>query len=280
MNKVQILVLAAVIALGVSIFVFGKKTVLTQEASLTPTVEAGRGMDANAVLDIAASGLKEEEKAKLDPITLALDTVQNTAQKAALHRSLAAFWDTKGEWAAAAVHYDKAATLEPEAVHFMIAGSRYQAAAEMTADTILSNFLFSSAISNMEKATELSPDDLDMKADLANAIVTGTAAPMKGIQSLLDIVKLDPKHLKANAHLARLAITSGQHDKAVERYTNLINWYPAYADAYLGLGEAYFNLGNQEAAIRNLEQYKGLTKDESVHNQIDAFINQIKSSTP
>jgi tetratricopeptide (TPR) repeat protein len=60
----------------------------------------------------------------------------------------------------------------------------------------------------------------------------------------------------------------------------LINWYPAYADAYLGLGEAYYNSGQLEAAVKNLEQYKGLVRDEQVIAQVDEFIGKIKSSTP
>lgn len=279
MNKQQIIVVSAVLALGLSIYFFGKMTVLTQDTT-APVMEASRGMDNDALLEIAASNLKPEEREKLTPIMAALDTVKNDLQKAGLHRSLAAFWDTKSEWAAAGVHYQAAAEADPQAVNYMVAGSRYQAAAEVANDTLLSGFLFNNAISNMEKATQLAPNDLDMKSDLAIVIVTGTAAPMRGIQSLLDIVKQEPKHLKANAHLARLAITSGQHDKAVERYTNLIAWYPAFADAYLGLGEAHFNLGNKEAAIKSLEQYKGLVRDESVNTQIDVFINKIKSSTP
>jgi len=278
MNKQQLFILFALLALGLSIFFFGKMTVLTQDTT-APIIEASRGMDNEALLEIAASSLKSEEREKLIPIMAALDTVKIALQKAALHRSLAAFWDTKSEWAAAGVHYLAAADLDPQAVNYMVAGSRYQAAAELANDTLLSGFLYLSAISNMEKATQLAPNDLDMQSDLANVIVIGTAAPMRGIQALLDIVKQEPKHLKANTYLARLAITSGQHDKAVERYTNLIAWYPAYADAYLGLGEAHFNLGNKEAAIKSLEQYKGLVRDESVNNQIDAFINQIKSST-
>ena len=33
-------------------------------------------------------------------------------------------------------------------------------------------------------------------------------------------------------------------------------------------------------AVQNLEQYKGLVRDESVLAQVDMFIDQIKSSTP
>jgi len=162
----------------------------------------------------------------------------------------------------------------------MLAGSRFQAAAEMANDTLLRNFMFRKAVVAMENASSISPDDLDIKADLANVFVLSSPQPMQGIQRLLDIVKQEPKHLRANVHLARLAITSGQNDKAIERYQNLINWYPAYADAYLGLGEAYYNTGQLEPAIRNLEQYKGLVRDEQIIAQVDEFIAKIKSSTP
>jgi tetratricopeptide (TPR) repeat protein len=279
MNKTQYIVVLLCVVLGVSIYVFGKKTVLSQENAEVMMQPTG-GMSDDAVLEIAKSRLKPEELEKLTPITLALDTVNNPAQKAALHRAIASFWDTKGDYSASAVHYHRAAELVPEAVSFMLAGTRYQAAAELANDTLLSNFLYKQAIHTMEEATQLNPDDLDMRADLASVIVTATEQPMRGIQQLLDIVKQAPKHLKANMHLARLAVTSGQHDKAVERYNNIIGWYPAFADAYLGLGEAYYSQGQVNDAIRTLEQYKGLVRDEAITAQIDAFITQIRSSIP
>lgn len=280
MNKTQLIVLAACLALGISIFVFGKKTVLTQDTMAPEAMAASRGMDDNALLDIAKSSLQDEEKDKLQPVLAALDTVNAPLQRAGMLRSLAAFWDTKGQYAASALYHLQAADLVNEAPAFMLAGSRFQAAAEMANDTLLRNFLFSKAKSAMEKAAAISPEDLDIKADLANVVVLSSPQPMQGIQKLLDIVKQEPKHLRANVHLARLAITSGQNDKAIERYSNLINWYPAYADAYLGLGEAYYNSGQLEAAVKNLEQYKGLVRDEQVIAQVDEFIGKIKSSTP
>jgi tetratricopeptide (TPR) repeat protein len=280
MNKTQLVVVSACVALGVSIFVFGKKTVLTQDTLSPEAVVANSGMDETAVLDIAQSGLKPEEADKLKPILAALDTIEQPAQKAGMLRSIAAFWDTKGQYAAAAIYHLQAADLLKEAPLYMLAGSRFQAAAEMANDTLLRNFMFRKAVVAMENASSISPDDLDIKADLANVFVLSSPQPMQGIQRLLDIVMQEPKHLRANVHLARLAITSGQNDKAIERYQNLINWYPAYADAYLGLGEAYYNTGQLEPAIRNLEQYKGLVRDEQIIAQVDEFIAKIKSSTP
>lgn len=280
MNKTQLVVVFACVALGVSIFVFGKKTVLTQDTMAPEAVAATRGMDDEAVLEIAQSTLKPEETDKLTPILTALDTVNQPAQKAGMLRSIAAFWDTKGQYAASAIYHLQAADLLKEAPLYMLAGSRFQAAAEMANDTLLRNFMFRKATIAMESASSLAPEDLDIKADLANIFVMSSPQPMQGIQRLLDIVKEDPKHLRANVHLARLAITSGQNDKAVERYQNLVNWYPAYADAYLGLGEAYYNTGQLEPAIRNLEQYKGLVRDEQIIAQVDEFIAKIKSSTP
>ncbi|MFN3529071.1 MAG: tetratricopeptide repeat protein [Bacteroidia bacterium] len=278
MNKKQLSVIGLGGVLFVSLFVFGKKTVLTQD--LTAPVIERSGMDDQAVLTIAEGRLKAEELEKLQPIKLALDTVKQEQQAAALNRSMAAVWDTKGEYGAAAVYHLRAAELSPDALAYMLAGSRFQTAAELSNDTLLSSYFHRQAIASMEQATALDPNDLDMRADLANAIVTGTAQPMRGIQQLLDIVKEEPHHLKANVHLARLAITSGQHDKAVERFSNIIGWYPAFADAYLGLGEAYYNLGELDKAIQTLELYKGLVRDEGVIAQVDQYINSIKSSTP
>ena len=63
----------------------------------------------------------------------------------------------------------------------------------------------------------------DAKTGLGVTIVNGAGAPMEGIALLMDVVKKDPKNLKANMNLGLFAIKSGQFDKAITRFNDVIN---------------------------------------------------------
>jgi len=62
----------------------------------------------------------------------------------------------------------------------------------------------------------------------------------------------------------------------VARFRQIIEWYPAYPDAYLGLGEAYHEMGNSDSALYFLNQYKGLVPDPELHQQVDEYIRQFQ----
>lgn len=278
MSRLQLLLVGAALVLGVSIFLFGEMTVLKPNETKTAVQE--QSMDAEALLLISRSSLSTQEQDKLTTIEKALDTVNNPSQREALARSMAAFWETKNDWGAAAVWYERSAEAGKDANGHALAGTRFLAAADMVGDSVLLSYLHTSSIRNFEAASTLAPENLDIAADLGHALTIGTAAPMQGIQKLLGIVQQEPKHLKANFHLAQLAIRSEQYDKAVKRFNDILSWYPSFADAYLGLGEAYYKLGDKPKAIQALEDYKALSKDPAILAQVEAFLTQIKSSTP
>lgn len=278
MNRLQILLILACLALGLTIYLFGQKTVLKANEQAVAVEE--QPMNAESLLLISRSALSGEEQDKLDQIEKALDTVNNTAQQQALSRSMAAFWETKNDWGAAAVWYARAAAAGQDATGYALAGTRYLAAADMVSDSSMLRFLQAAAISSFESANQLAPDNLDIAADLGHARTIGSVAPMQGIQELLGIVQQEPRHLKANFHLAQLSIRSEQYDKAIKRFQDLLQWYPSFSDAYLGLGEAYYKSGEIARAVQALEDYKALSKDPAILAQVDAFLQQIKSSTP
>lgn len=80
-----------------------------------------------------------------------------------------------------------------------------------------------------------------------------------------------------NLALGRLAVVSGQYDKAAARLEKVVQLHPDNAEAYFHLAEAYRALGKKEEAIRALESCKLLVEDADFRAQIDSYINQIKN---
>ncbi len=282
MYKNQLAALVLCLLLGIVIYFFAErnnKSINKKDITTQQNKQKNVSGDENTLVKQAKERLNEPAKKEIDLLEKALAAVQTKSSKIIGTERIADFWQHETNFELSAIYLEKIANLEPDSAQYWSkAGTRFLAAADMETDTSQKSRLFEKAIFTMQKASTLQPDDNNLKADLANAITVGTAQPMQGVQTLLSIVDKEPKHLSANYYLGQLAIRSNQHDKAVARFKNIVEWYPAFPDAYLGLGESYYQSGQTNEAIKTLEQYKAMIKDPLVIQQIEAFIKQIKTN--
>jgi predicted Zn-dependent protease len=96
---------------------------------------------------------------------------------------------------------------------------------------------------------------------------------------LKQVEKVQPDHEFMNITLGRLALVSGQFDKAVVRLEKLIKLYPTNLEAYYYLSEAYRALGKKDQAISCLQDAKKyFLKVPEAQEQIDKLIQNIKQS--
>lgn len=94
----------------------------------------------------------------------------------------------------------------------------------------------------IESLLEANPNDLSLKNKLAMTLVT-TENPMSGIMVLREIVATDPINREALINLGLLSIQSGQFDRAVERFENLVAMDSSDFEAKLYLGVSYLETG-------------------------------------
>mgnify|MGYP001429450136 CR=1 FL=1 len=96
---------------------------------------------------------------------------------------------------------------------------------------------------------ELKSDD-DKQIDKALAIIDGGGAPMEGILLLKELAERegDP-NLDAIFLLGKLSVQSGQLDKAVERFNQVLEIVPNHLDATWELAMLNMKMGDLEAAI-------------------------------
>ncbi|MNY65305.1 Tetratricopeptide repeat protein [compost metagenome] len=93
---------------------------------------------------------------------------------------------------------------------------------------------------------------------------------------LMDVVKKDPKNLKANMSLGTFAMKSGQFDKAIIRFKSIIAMKPS-PDAYFYLGTSYENLGKNTEAIDAYEKSKKLAANATLSKFIDDKVIALKN---
>jgi cytochrome c-type biogenesis protein CcmH/NrfG len=102
----------------------------------------------------------------------------------------------------------------------------------------------------LEKAISLEPDNSQHKINLAlvYADLPPENNPMAGIQMLLDMNKKDPQDVEVIVRIGRLAIKTGQYDRAIERLKRALELDPQNKSAPCFLYQAYSGLGDQAKA--------------------------------
>ncbi|MGN6477045.1 MAG: tetratricopeptide repeat protein, partial [Flavipsychrobacter sp.] len=115
-----------------------------------------------------------------------------------------------------------------------------------------------------------------VKMALAAAYIEGAGETMQGVQLLLGIIREKPDNIPANLMLGRLAIQSGQFDKAVQRFETVLKQEPENTEAMYFLAEAYKGKGDKAKAIELFEKCKQLVNKPDFTKEIDQYINSFK----
>lgn len=120
--------------------------------------------------------------------------------------------------------------------------------------------------SELEKAVELDPSNLDAQVDLAVCIynINKIQPPenqmeiMKPVQILLSVNKANPDHADALLYLGKLAVESNQLDKAIERFKKLVSLQPQNPEYCMELSKAYGLKGDEQEAKKWAEKAREL----------------------
>ena len=115
--------------------------------------------------------------------------------------------------------------------------------------------------------------ELDQEVIDAVEIIQNGGAPMAGIQKLLRVIEKDPNHLGALRQLGFMSMQTGQYEKAVNRFSTIVEVNPEEAMAYYMLAQAYEGLNDKDEAITAYNKYVELEEDET---KIEAVKNRIK----
>jgi len=192
-------------------------------------------------------------------------------------KQLAQKWDDVEQAIPSAMYLELVANSEPVLSNWLAAGNRFLKAFETTQDSLVQPVMLQKANASFTKAMALDSNSTDAKTGLGITIVNGMGAPMSGIAMLLDVVSKEPKNLKANMNLGIFAIKSGQFDKAITRFNDIISHIKATPDAYFYLATAYESLGKNTQAIDAYLNSKKLAANPTLSNFIDKKVAELKN---
>jgi tetratricopeptide (TPR) repeat protein len=189
-------------------------------------------------------------------------------------QKLAQKWDDIEQTVPSALYLEIIANKEPGLKNWLLTGERFMKAFDLTRDSVLQPSLLQKANLAYKNAIQIDSANAEAKTGLGITIVNGMGAPMEGIAMLLEVVKKDPKNLKANMSLGTFAIKSGQFDKAILRFNDIIAQRPS-PDAYFYLATAYENLGKKKEAIAAYLNSKKLAANPTLSKFIDRRVEEL-----
>ena len=279
-NRKQIIVIGSVVVLmGLLLSLDIQGLVKPEESAPSSNAAATSAPVKSVSVDEVSVTAKEALNASLKKQLGDLEAKLKSAsegEKLTIQKQLAQQWDDVNQPTPAAFYYELIAEKESNFESWLKAGDKFTDAYQQSMDTLVQPALVQKAIGSYQKADKIKPNSLEVKTGLGIAYVSGTPNPMQGITLLLDVVKQDPKNLKANLNLGLFSMKSGQFDKAVERFKTVIDVAPS-AEAWFYLASSYESMNMNTEAIAAYLKTKEIAADPNMSQFVDRKVTELSN---
>lgn len=253
MLKLQTILLA--VGLGLfSLLYFG----LDFKPKKFASVERNRAMStkntdiSNLIRDVQ-SALSPSQAALLIALEREIEASTSDSLKSELLKQLSGKWFEYKQPHIAGFYAEQVAEIENTVEAWSITGTSFAATFKGPFEEKVKTYSLERAVTAFENAVSIDPEDIRSKVNLALCYVERPPEqnPMKGILMLLDYDKQYPDNPLVLLNLGRLAIQTGQYEKAIGRLERVVNIAPKNTQSYCLLAVAYEKVGNADKAALN-----------------------------
>ena len=279
--KKQYILACAGLVLVASLFFFGK-TVGPKKPSLAPAAEAAKIFDINQFITSAKAQLTPDQAISVSKMENGISRGDVQEQQIKAYYSLANFWkDSIKRFEPYAFYVSEASKLENSEKSLTFAAQLFLENLRQEHDEAKLSWETTQAIELFEKALQLDPENDDLKIGLGSAYVFGKGksgdpqATMKGISTLLSVVRKDSNNMKAQLVLGIGGFVSGQYDKSIERFKKVVAAQPNNIEAIAFLADTYAAKGDKAEAIKWYEISKRLANDPMYTKEVDSRIKAL-----
>ena len=266
----------------VLLFEFGVTKAPNKPATATPPMMGAQNslsasVDFSSILEKAKGTLSDGQRDSIESLELQLKKVHGDKEKAAMLETIASTWEKTGNILVAGKYFAEASSITSDKKTLEKSANLFYTGFPTTTDSLAKIFGAQEGVQAFQQLAKLDSTNYEYSIHEAVCYVDGLGQVMPGVLLLKKVEEKDPDNLEMNLILGRLAVVSGQYDKAITRLERVIKLDPTNAEAYFHLAEAYRAVGKKDDAIKSLEQCKKLVKDPAFSAQIDSYIQKIKN---
>ncbi len=178
-------------------------------------------------------------------------------------KQLSGIWFRVGSPIVAGIYAAQIAEKENTGEAWSIAGTTYTLA--LKKNNLLPKdkaFARKRAVEAFESAISLEPETVNHRINLALCYVEAPVEdnPMKGILMLKEVQEKHPENVSVLVQLGRLAVNTGQFDKALERLERARELDAGSPNIHYWLSKAYEGKGDMAKASESLSKFKELSE--------------------
>jgi tetratricopeptide (TPR) repeat protein len=266
-RKEQYLVLIGGLIFVTLLYYFGR----TKEAGANLPAEQGSQIEFSDYEALQVNQLPEEDAEAIRQLKSALISRPGLENNLALAQA----WEAMGNYPLGAFYFYESALINSDSISWEAAGDKLLNSYKTYGDSLISNNLITFALASYDRALLSDKDNLDLQMKLAECYVE-SPNPMQGIVMLREIADSIPDYVPAQMRLGRLSLQTGQNQKALERFQQVLKTDPVNTEALYFLALANEGLGNLEETIRLLELCKRLVDNPAFSQEIDVYIDKLK----
>lgn len=246
MTNLQYIVIASAISLFLILYFGCEIKPHGQEALEKTRALAAKSTDINTLLMEAKAQISAKESANILALEQEMATISADSSKVELYKQLSSQWYRLEHPAIAGFYAEQIAEIHGTEEAWSIAGTTYSIGIQRTPAGKVRDFCTDGAVKAFENASSLNPEEVAHKTNLALVYTDNPPQenPMKGILMLVDLNKQHPENVSVLMNLGRLAIKTGQYDRAIVRLDEAIRLDADNSDAICLLVKAYKGLGN------------------------------------
>ncbi|MEO6132767.1 MAG: tetratricopeptide repeat protein [Saprospiraceae bacterium] len=201
----------------------------TQKALEKSRALTGQEFDANSLEKEAKKSLKKEDIDNIEALESQLQYVRNDSSKIEIQKQLSATWFKWGKPILAGVYAKQIAGKIQTAESWAIAGTSFAAALKSSELEEKQRVMArDQAVDAFEHAISLEPKAVEYRVNQALCYIDipDSAQPMKGVQMLAGLATNYPESALPSYHLARLAVQTGQYERAEGRIEQALKIAP------------------------------------------------------
>ncbi len=258
MNKAQYLAVSGALALFLGLyFCFDTKT------DKQKTTERSRSLQAEStsfetLLADAKAHLNAEQSARVTEQEQLLEKAATDVERTGVLKGLSGLWYEFGQIPVAGGFAEQVAEIENADTAWSVAGATFFNGLVASQDPVIRSFCARHAVKAFESAASLNPTHAEHRVNLA-LVYAENPPPDNPMQAVLMLRELENKHPDNPAvfnALGRLAIKTGQWQRAVERLEKAWSLDKKNPNTPCLLAKAYEGTGN----ITKANEFAGLCK--------------------
>jgi tetratricopeptide (TPR) repeat protein len=251
MTKLQLTVVLSSVLLLLGLY-FGCETKPKQQKLLEKSrALVSESTDISILLEEAKQTMRPAQIAPVEMQEQLIAQATDDSLRIEANKRLSGLWYELDQPAIAGYYAQQVAELSNSDESWSIAGTTYIICLQKASADKVRSFCAGRAVQAFENAISLAPDNIAHRINLALCYVENPPPgqpPMQGINMLRELNVKYPDNVLVLNQLARLAIRTGQYDKAIERLEKALKAEPDNPNANCLMAQALEGTGQTQKA--------------------------------